>query len=107
MKTNDNYICPICEKGTMRIWSERTGEPGFRMTDWYYDNQTCECEIHESDVMLSAIESFKNKEVIKKEICEICADNETTIHLSGYMNSKDICTSCFKNEILEAIKRFK
>lgn len=77
------------------------------MTDWYYDNQTCECEIHGSDAMLSAIESFKNKEVIKKEICEICGNDEATINLWGLKHSRDICTSCFKNEMKEAIKKYK
>ncbi len=93
------YTCPICEKGTMTIWTERSGPPGFRDTDWFLDNKTCDCEIYESDNMLMAIQSFNDYKLIKKDICENCEENKATIHnpVKAWLGEyEDICTNCFK-----------
>lgn len=99
MSGNGTYICPFCEKGQMTIYTERTGPKGFRTTDWFVTNQTCDCEIYESDNTLMAIESFKDYDQIKNDICECCKENQSTIHnpIKAWLGEyEDICTECFK-----------
>lgn len=107
MSRNGKYTCPICEKGTMTIWTERGGPRGNRMTDWFVKDRTCDCEFVESDAILMAIETFKDENEIKNKTCERCGKNESTVHnpvRSWLGEYEDICTDCFKVRVKESIE---
>lgn len=106
MSRSDKYTCPICEKGTMTIWTERSGPPGFRETDWFVKDKTCDCKIPPSNHMLMAIESFKDENEIENKTCERCGNSPSTIHnpIRSWMGEfEDICTDCFIIRVKEQI----
>ena len=107
MERTGNYICPICNEGTIEIISERTGPPGFRETDYYFGEINCDCITYQCENVAIAIKYSADKDTIKAAICQECNDEKATVHypIRAWLGEyKDICPSCFRKEmeILEA-----
>ncbi|MGF2077550.1 hypothetical protein ACQUE6_07010 [Enterococcus casseliflavus] len=99
-----SYKCPICSNGFFEISKTRNGQPGFRMTDYDLDSQSCDCDVYPNEVNLMAIESYKEKGYDTK--CDLCNKEVAVIEYDYYDKDDNdnyqyketkICSKCFGN----------
>ena len=101
MNSHYSVTCPICTKGTFVIKSERTGDPGFRTTDYDLVSKTCNCISKFNENILYTLLDFQRSK-IKADLCEDCNAALPQIHFpvkSWAGVYKDICIHCFIKEV--------